>query len=108
MGRSSPGPSKGSSSSVWRNLSSPRRTAASREARPSQRPHVRGIAAVNQSLELKTELLGYLAATSGERAQVIHRIFPLNEALGQILIDLEANDDLRARFEIELRSRPRS
>jgi hypothetical protein len=68
----------------------------------SQRSHVRGIAAVNLSPELRTELLGYLAATSEERAQVIHRIFPLNKALGEILIDLEANEDLRMLFHLQL------
>ncbi len=52
------------------------------------------------------ELRGYFAATSEERAQVIHRVFPLNEALGDILIDLEANEELRTQFELQLLQEP--
>ncbi len=57
---------------------------------------------MNLPPELRTELRGYFAATAEERAQVIHRIFPLNEALGDILIDLEADDQLRTQFELHL------
>ena len=78
------------------------------EARRFASSHVGGVARVNLPPELRTELRGYLAATAEERAQVIHRIFPLNEALGDILIDLEANDDLRTQFELQLLQEPRA
>ena len=51
---------------------------------------------------LRHDLLRYLAGTSEERARLIGELTERNPAMAGLLIDLEADDDLRARFEIEL------
>jgi hypothetical protein len=52
--------------------------------------------------ELRSDLLRYLGATSEERARLIGELTWRNPAMADVLADLEADDDLRARFEIEL------
>jgi hypothetical protein len=51
---------------------------------------------------LRRELLLYLTATSAERARIIAELVDTNPGMGEILMDLEGDDDLRARFETEL------
>lgn len=51
---------------------------------------------------LRRELLRYLAATSQERARLVGELTQRNPGMAKLLIDLEADDGLRARFEIEL------
>jgi len=51
---------------------------------------------------LRRDLLLYLAATSEERARLIGELTSRNPGIADLLIDLETDDDLRARFEIEL------
>jgi hypothetical protein len=50
----------------------------------------------------RRDLLRYLAATSGERARLIGELVERSPGIADLLIDLEADDDLRARFEVEL------
>jgi hypothetical protein len=52
--------------------------------------------------ELRRDLLRYLAATSAERARLIGELTGRNPGMADLLADLEADDDLRARVEIEL------
>ena len=52
------------------------------------------------------DALGYLMATSVERARIIGELTTRNPAIADLLTDLEADDDLRARFEMDLRRRP--
>lgn len=54
------------------------------------------------SPELRRDLLRYLAATSEERARLIGELVKRNPGMATALVDLEADADLRARFEIEL------
>ncbi len=51
---------------------------------------------------LRRDLLRYLAATSEDRARLIGELTSRNPSLADLLVDLEADDDLRARFEIRL------
>jgi hypothetical protein len=51
---------------------------------------------------LRRDLLRYLAATSEERARLIGELTWRNPGIADLLVDLEADEDLRARFEIEL------
>jgi hypothetical protein len=51
---------------------------------------------------LRRDLLRYLAATSKERAHLIGELGRRNPGLANLLVDLEADDDLRSRFEMEL------
>jgi hypothetical protein len=60
------------------------------------------------SEQLRRNLLRYLAATSEERARLIGELTSRNPSIADLLIDLEADDDLRARFEIELLDQPRA
>jgi hypothetical protein len=56
---------------------------------------------------LRRDLLRYLGATSEERARLIGDLVWRNPAMADLLVDLEADDDLRARVEMELlRSKP--
>jgi hypothetical protein len=50
-------------------------------------------------------LITYLFCTSPDRARLIAELMARNPGIGDLLIDLEADDDLRARFEIELLGR---
>ena len=52
--------------------------------------------------ELRRDILRFLAATSEERARLIGELVARNPGMGSLLMDLEADDDLRTRFEIEL------
>lgn len=54
------------------------------------------------SPELRGDLLRYLAATSQERARLIGELGERNPEMADVLMELEADDGLRARFEIEL------
>jgi len=54
------------------------------------------------SEQLRRELLRYLSATSEERARLIGELTERNPGIADLLLDLEADDDLRIRFEIEL------
>jgi hypothetical protein len=56
---------------------------------------------------LRRDLLRYLARTSEERARLIGELTLRNPGIADLLTDLEADDDLRARFEIELLGQPR-
>jgi hypothetical protein len=47
-------------------------------------------------------LLRYLLSTSAERARIIGELTERNPDMAELLMELEADDDLRARFEIEL------
>jgi hypothetical protein len=51
---------------------------------------------------LRHELLRYLGATSQDRARLIGQLTERNPGMADLLLDLEADDDLRTRFEIEL------
>lgn len=51
---------------------------------------------------LRRGLLRFLAATSEERARLIGKLVERNQAMAATLMDLEADDDLRARFEVAL------
>lgn len=52
--------------------------------------------------ELRRDLLRYLAHTSKERARLIDELVERNPGIGTLLMDLEADDDLRAQFEVRL------
>jgi hypothetical protein len=51
---------------------------------------------------LRRELLRYLGATSHDRARLIGQLTERNPGMADLLLGLEADDDLRTRFEIEL------
>ena len=50
---------------------------------------------------LRRELLRYLSATSEERARLIGELTERNPGMADVLADLEVNDTLRDRFELE-------
>jgi hypothetical protein len=54
------------------------------------------------SPEVRDALLRYLAATSKERARVIGELAVRNPGMADVLIDLEADYDLRTQLEIAL------
>ena len=49
--------------------------------------------------DLRRDLLRYLATTSEERARLISELVEGNAGMADILIDLEADEGLRARFD---------
>jgi hypothetical protein len=51
---------------------------------------------------MRDALLRYLAATSKERARVIGELAARNLGMAEVLIDLEADHDLRTWLEIKL------
>lgn len=53
-------------------------------------------------VSLRRELLRYLASTSANRAQLIGGLTHRNPGIADLLVELEADDDLRSRFEMEL------
>ena len=53
-------------------------------------------------LGIRDDLVTYLFCTSPDRARLIAEMTARNPGLAGLLMDLEANDDLRARLEIEL------
>jgi hypothetical protein len=50
---------------------------------------------------LRKDLLRYLLSTSAERARIIGELIERNPGMAKILMEFEADDDLRS-FEIEL------
>jgi hypothetical protein len=50
--------------------------------------------------ELRRDLLRYLAASSAERARLIAELTERNAGLADLLGDLEADDELRARWRL--------
>jgi hypothetical protein len=58
------------------------------------------VKAKDLSEPLRRDLLRYLAATSAERARLIGELASRNPAV--LLVDLETDDYLRSRFEMEL------
>ena len=54
------------------------------------------------SEQLRRELLRYLSATSEERARLIGELTQRNPGMADLLADLESDDTLRDRFELEL------
>ena len=53
---------------------------------------------------LRNDLLAYLLCTSPDRARLIAELTVRNPGMADLLMDLEADDDLRARMELELLS----
>ena len=51
---------------------------------------------------LRDDLLTYLLCASTDRARLIAELIERNPGIADLLIDLEADDDLRAKLEIEL------
>jgi hypothetical protein len=51
---------------------------------------------------LRDDLLRYLFSTSQERAMIIGELSERNPGMADLLMELETDDDLRARFEMEL------
>jgi hypothetical protein len=60
------------------------------------------VEASHLSEQLRRELLRYLSATSEERARLIGELTERNPGMADLLADLEVNDTLRDRFELEL------
>ena len=54
------------------------------------------------SEQLRRELLRYLSATSEERARLIGELTDRSPGITDLLADLEVDDTLRDRFELEL------
>ena len=50
-------------------------------------------------------LLDHLFKTSAEGARAIRKVYAVIPSLGDLLIGLEVDDDLRARFEVALLER---
>ena len=61
-----------------------------------------GVDASSIPQPFREDLLRYLFATSKERARIISELSEKKPPMADLLIDLEADDDLRARFEIAL------
>jgi hypothetical protein len=55
---------------------------------------------------LRRDLLRYLGATSEERARLVSELVARNPGMAEMLSDLEADEDLRTRFEVELLHHP--
>ena len=51
---------------------------------------------------LRRELLDYLLAPSAERARIVGALYEKRPEMADLLAELEADEDLRARFEIAL------
>ncbi len=64
----------------------------------------RDLGVENSSLPpaLRDALLTYLSCTSPDRARIIAELLVRKPGMGELLADLEADDDLRAMLEIEL------
>jgi hypothetical protein len=54
------------------------------------------------SEQLRRELLRYLSAISEERARLIGELTERNPGMADLLADLEVDNTLRDRFELEL------
>ena len=55
---------------------------------------------------LRDDLLTYLLCTSPDRARLIAELTERNPGIAELLINLEADDDLRAKLEIKLLGGP--
>ena len=55
--------------------------------------------------ELSADLIRYLLATSEGRARLIGEMTERNPGMAELLIDLETDEELRVRFEMELLGR---
>jgi hypothetical protein len=51
---------------------------------------------------LRDDLITYLFCTSPERARIISELVERNPGIADLLMDLEADEELRAKFEISL------
>jgi hypothetical protein len=51
---------------------------------------------------LRDDLPRYLFCTSPDRARIIAELMDRNPGIAELLMDLEADNDLRTRFEMEL------
>ena len=51
---------------------------------------------------LRDDLITFLMCDSADRARLIADLLRRNPGMGDLLAELEADDDLRARLEIEL------
>jgi hypothetical protein len=54
---------------------------------------------------LRRELLDYLLGTSSERAEMIAKLVERSPGMAALLMDLEADDDLRSQLEMTLLNR---
>jgi hypothetical protein len=54
---------------------------------------------------LRRDLLRHLLKTCANRATIIGELTHRNPGMAEILMELETDDDLRARFEMELLNR---
>ena len=57
---------------------------------------------MNIPAPLRYDLIRYLLAPSEERARITGELTARNPGIADLLIDLEADEELRARFEMEL------
>jgi hypothetical protein len=55
---------------------------------------------------LRDDLIAYLLCDSPDRARIIADLATKNPGMADLLIDLEADDDLKARLEIQLLAPP--
>jgi hypothetical protein len=51
---------------------------------------------------LRDDLIAFLLCDSPDRARLISELLVRNPGMGDLLADLECDDDLRARFEVAL------
>ena len=59
---------------------------------------------VDISPALRDDLLAYLLSTSPDRARLIAELTARNPGIADLLMDLESDDNLRAKLEMELLS----
>jgi hypothetical protein len=55
-----------------------------------------------RSRALRDDLITYLLCDSPDRARLISELLVRNPGMGDLLAELEADDDLRAKLEMEL------
>jgi hypothetical protein len=60
------------------------------------------VSAGDISPALRDDLIAYLMCDSADRARLIADLLKRNPGMGDLLAELEADDDLRARLELEL------
>lgn len=61
-----------------------------------------GASSAGDGGEVRDALLRYLSATSRERARLIGQLVERNPGMAEVLMDLEADYELRTRLEIQL------
>jgi hypothetical protein len=54
---------------------------------------------------LRDDLIAYLLCDSPDRARIVGELTDRNPGIAELLMDLEADDDLRTRLEMELLGR---